>query len=169
MSVVLIVGSTGAGKTTYSCKLERELPGVVFSIDNWMKVLFWQDMPKNPDNSWFQENSAWYMERINRCENLITKNVLDRAGLEESSILDLGFTTAEHRSRFIKNFQANGIEVSVHYLEVPKEVRWQRVQQRNAHQGETFVMNVDRQMFDYIETIFEPPSTSEGANVLLIR
>lgn len=169
MSVVLVVGSTGAGKTTYSSKLERELPGVVYSIDNWMKELYWQDMPKNPNNSWFQENGAWYMERISRCESLITKNVLDRAKLQQKSILDLGFTTAEHRIRFIKKFQENGIEVSSHFLDIDEEVRWQRVQQRNTQQGETFVMNVDRQMFDYIETIFEPPSRSEGASVILVR
>lgn len=33
----LIVGNTGAGKTTYSNKLKRKTNGIIFSIDKWNK------------------------------------------------------------------------------------------------------------------------------------
>ncbi len=44
----LIVGNTGAGKKTYAHKLNREIDGVVFSIDKWNKILFLPD--KKPED-----------------------------------------------------------------------------------------------------------------------
>ncbi len=41
------------------------------------------------------------------------------------------------------------------------EERWRRVEQRNEHQGETFRIKVTRPMFDYIETIWQPPTPEE--------
>lgn len=165
MKVVLIVGSTGAGKTTHSLNIAKELGAVVYSIDNWMKALYWPDMPKNPDNNWFVENSQWYTERISRCEALILSEVLARAKLNQNSILDLGFSTSEHRKRFIGHLLKVDIEVQVHFLDLPADLRWQRVQKRNLEQAETFVMNVDRDMFDFMESIFELPTEKEGAPV----
>jgi tRNA A37 N6-isopentenylltransferase MiaA len=39
----LIVGNTGAGKTTYSNALRKKTNGVIFSIDKWNKTLFLAD------------------------------------------------------------------------------------------------------------------------------
>lgn len=169
MVVALIVGSTGAGKTTYARKLALEISAAVFSIDDWMKSLYWQDMPENPSNSWFLENGQWYVDRIQRCEELILKNVIERARLQENSILDLGFSTSEHRKKFISKLQKSKIPVVTHYLDVSPDLRWERVCERNHSRGETFVMNVDRDMFDYIESIFERPDPSEGAEVIIIK
>lgn len=167
--VALIVGSTGAGKTTYAKTLAREIQAAVFSIDEWMRSLYWQDMPAHPDNQWFIENSKWYTDRISRCEDLIAQQSLDRALRKESTILDLGFSTAVHRKRCIDLFLSRRVRVETHFLDVPADVRWSRVQQRNANKGETFAMSVDRQMFDYIESIFEPPEAIEGAEIKCIH
>lgn len=167
--IVLIVGSTGAGKTTYAKTLANKIKAMVYSIDDWMKVLYWQDMPANPDNQWFIENSKWYTDRISRCEDLITKSSLDRALRNENTILDLGFSTVDHRKRFIDLFLSRGVHVETHFLDVPADLRWSRVQRRNAEKGETFAMSVDRQMFDYIESIFEPPQSGEGAELKVIQ
>lgn len=51
---------------------------------------------------------------------------------------------------------------------MPASIRWERVQNRNQNQGETFVMNVDRGMFDYMESIFQAPTKDEGALIHLI-
>lgn len=169
MSIVLVVGSTGAGKTTYSEKLAVKLSAVVYSIDSWMKALYWQDMPKNPDNAWFIENGSWYMDRIGRCESLILEEVSKRAKLNQKSILDLGFSTSNHRIKFIKALREMGIEAEIHYLDLPADLRWERVEKRNLEKGETFVMHVDRKMFDFIESIFEPPTAAEGAEVISVK
>ncbi len=167
--ITLIVGSTGAGKTTYARKLAQQIRAVVYSIDDWMKALYWQDMPAKPDMKWFQENGQWYRDRISRCEDMIFQEVVSRAKLNEKSILDLGFSTLEHRKQFIERFQKLGYKVDVHYVKVDQQVRWQRVQQRNQQKGDTFVMDVDQGMFDFMESIFQPPDSSEGADVFDIE
>ncbi len=99
--IILIVGSTGAGKTTYAKKLANQITAAVYSIDDWMKALYWQDMPERPDHQWFVENSKWYTDRISHCEDLILKSSIERAQRHENTILDLGFSTAVHRIKFI--------------------------------------------------------------------
>lgn len=166
--MILVVGSTGAGKTTYSKKLAPEISAVTYSIDDWMKALYWQDMPSNPDNSWFVENGPWYSSRINRCEGLILQNTLDRAQFDQNTILDLGFSTKEHRAKFVRELKIREVKVEIHYLNTSADIRWQRVQKRNSDKGDTFVMTVDRSMFDYIESIFEEPTDKEGVRILLV-
>lgn len=166
--IVLISGSTGAGKTTYSRKLARKLPGIVYSIDNWMKALYGQDMPTEPTSEWFQKNHEWYVERIQRCEEHIRSLTLDRALIDQSSILDLGFSTSDHRKSFIDFYKQSEIEVQTHFLNIPANIRWERVQKRNSEKGSTFVMNVDRTLFDYMEGIFEKPSSNEGAPLMVL-
>lgn len=167
--VYLIVGSTGAGKTTYAIDLAKKSLAAVYSIDDWMKALYWQDMPESPSNQWFIENNKWYIDRISRCEDLILKNTFDRCLRNENTILDLGFSTADHRKKFINLIQSRGFAVETHFVDVPADVRWSRVLKRNEEKGQTFAMNVDRQMFDFMESIFETPQPTEGASVKIIK
>ena len=45
--LILIVGCTGAGKTTYARRLADEIGGIRFSIDEWMMALFWKPLNKH--------------------------------------------------------------------------------------------------------------------------
>jgi len=42
--LILVCGSTGAGKTTYSISLAQKIEAVKFSIDPWMQTLFSKDI-----------------------------------------------------------------------------------------------------------------------------
>jgi hypothetical protein len=133
----------------------------MFSIDHWMKSLYWQDMPANPDIKWFQENASWYMERIARCESFIQEQIHSLCKTHTNVILDLGFTAKSHRLEYLEIAKKLSSNAEIHFLDVPHEERWKRVQQRNQLKGETFAMNVTREMFDYIESIFEPITEDE--------
>lgn len=159
--VILVVGLTGAGKSTYCGELAKRERAAVYSIDHWMKSLFWQDMPKDPDMKWFQENSEWYVDRIARCEKLIESEMKSLTQCGISVILDLGFTAKSHRDHYVQIGNSLHAETEIHYLDVPEEERWDRVQRRNAEKGATYSMQVSREMFDYIESIFEPIEESE--------
>lgn len=152
--IILVVGCTGAGKTTYSRRLADELGGVRFSIDEWMTTLFWADSPQ-------PIQFEWTMERITRCEAQIMATVRQLAARGVPALLDLGFTTKDHRDRFRAMAAGAGLTVQVHFLDVPVDERWQRVSRRNAERGETFAMEVDRGMFDFMEGLWEPPQADE--------
>jgi predicted kinase len=79
------------------------------------------------------------------------------------AILDLGFTKAAHRQKFAKLAVDAQIPVVLHVLDVPVEERWTRVEARNASKGETYAMEVDRAMFDFVETMWELPDPAEMA------
>jgi predicted kinase len=48
-------------------------------------------------------------------------------------------------------------------LDVPAEERWRRVETRNTRKGETYQLGFDvtREMFDFVERLWEPPTHAE--------
>jgi predicted kinase len=158
--VHLVCGSTGAGKTTYAKALAEQFGAVTFSIDQWMAALFWMDssMPIDP---------AWAMVRVGRCYDQIWTIAAQVAGRGTPVVLDLGFSKAADRRRFAGLAAQAGLEVELHFLDVPAEARWTRVGRRNADKSETnqLPFDVTREMFDYVEGLWEPPSAQEMADL----
>lgn len=152
----LVCGSTGAGKTTHALRLVQEHGALHFSIDDWMVRLFGADRPPRPD--W-----PWIAERLARCERLIVESAVAAGRRGVSSILDLGFQRADQRQRIADQAQAAGLAARLHFLDVPADERWQRVSGRNTTQGETYRVTVTRPMFDFIESIWQPPGPDEMA------
>ncbi len=150
----LIVGNTGSGKTTYSKTLKNNTKGVIFSIDKWNKLLFLPDKKEN-------DSLNWFLERIERAETLILDTVLqlEHAGLD--SILDLGLSKFEHREKFREFAKANNLDIKLHFLDVTKDTRKNRVFKRNTNKGETFEFEVSNEDFEFMETWFEIPTETE--------
>lgn len=156
--VHIVTGGTGAGKTHFSIRLAEALRAMRFSIDDWMTRLFWIDAPQPP-------SFEWAMDRIGRCEAQIRNEVAELADLGIPSVLDLGFTKAEHRQAFADFAGDIGAGVTLHWVDSPAEARWERVQQRNRDRGATYAMDVDRAMFDFMESEWEAPSAEELARL----
>lgn len=152
--IYLICGSTGAGKTTYAHKLRQQLGALHLSIDDWMVTLFAPDKPAQP-------NWPWIAERVLRCERQILETAFELARIGTPSILDLGLQRIDQRQRVAEKAAAADIAVQLHFLDIDADERWRRVEQRNAQQAETFRMEVTRPMFDFIETIWQPPTAEE--------
>ena len=147
----LVCGSTGAGKTTYSGALAERIGGVHFAIDDWMVRLFWADSPQ-------PIQFDWTIERVNRCEDQIADLAVKLARRGVPSVLDLGFSRAEHRAKFHAIAATAGVGAQLHLVDVPADERWRRVIGRNAEKGETYRLEVTREMFDFMESVWEPPS-----------
>jgi len=150
----LIVGNTGSGKTTYSTELKRKNNGILFSIDTWNKTLFLTD--KKPT-----DGLEWFLERIDRAEEIIMELVRQLENSKTDSILDLGLSKFEHREKFRSFAESNGFELKIHFLDISKETRLQRVMKRNTEKGETFEFEVSKENFDFMESWFEKPSAKE--------
>ncbi len=150
----LVCGATGAGKTTHALRLARERRAVPFSIDDWMVRLFAPDMPGPPDWNWIGERAA-------RCEEQIVATALALGQTGGSSILDLGLLRAERRQALAARATAAGLGVELHFIDVGPAERWRRISARNNEKGETYRLTVTRPMFDFIETIWQPPDARE--------
>ncbi|CAN5661305.1 hypothetical protein BH10PSE6_BH10PSE6_03400 [soil metagenome] len=84
-------------------------------------------------------------------------------------MLDLGFQRADQRQRIAQQAQPAGLSARLHFIDVPTEERWRRVSGRNDAQGETYRVTVTRPMFDFIESIWQPPSPDEMAALKGVR
>ncbi len=158
IDIYLICGATGAGKTTYAEALALQVSGLRFSIDEWMERLYNSDKPETGIFEWLSprvERSWAQMRDI--AERLVALNV--------PAIFDCGLTRKQERDIFADWAAQKGFSVSLHFVDVPSETRWQRVQKRNQEQAETYQFEVTREMFDFIERMWEAPDMIE-MNVL---
>ncbi len=153
-----IAGSTGAGKTTYARRLADEIGGVCFAVDDWMAALFW---PDSPVMSGGPVDPAWAMARVERCAAMIWSVAVDVARAGTPVLLELGFTTAETRARYVALAAAAGLPVKLHFVDVDADERWRRVEARNAAASGPLDFPIDRAMFDYVEGMWEAPSDAE--------
>ncbi len=152
--LILVCGPVGAGKTTYSLSLAKEIKAIRFSIDPWMQTLFSKDM-RTLDFSWM-------MERVNRCSEQIWQISEQILAIDGNVILDLGFTTKEQRDIFSNRAQELGIDSEIHYLDVAKDTRKQRIHKRNIEKDPSvFSFEVTDMMFNFMEPRFEAPDQEE--------
>lgn len=158
----LIVGNTGSGKTTYSSELKRKTKGVVFSIDKWNKTLFLAD--KKPT-----DGLEWFLERIERAELIIMDLVCQLENSKTDAILDIGLSKFEHREKFRNFANLNGYKFKIHFLDISKKTRLNRVMKRNTEKGETFEFEVTKENFDFMENWFEKPSEKEMSEGIIIN
>ena len=160
--LILVCGPTGVGKTTYSLRLSKEIGAVRFSIDPWMQTLYSKDM-KSLDYSWM-------MERVYRCYDQIWDVCKQILSLNGSVILDLGFTTKSQRDVFVSNSKEIGIESEIHFINTPKEIRRQRVIERNRSKDpDLYVFEVSDMMFNFMEPKFQQPNSEELKNGLVVN
>ncbi len=158
----IIVGNTGAGKTQYSKQLQTECNGVLFSIDEWNNTLFLPDKTQ-------QDGLEWMLERIERIEQMIQNLLIQHNESNIETVLDLGFSKFIHREKFRLFAKSNGIKYKLHYIDTPKETRWERVLKRNKEQGETFQFIVKPEDFNFMESWFEAPNEEELKLAKIIR
>jgi len=158
----LIIGNTGSGKTTYSNTLKNTSQAVIFSIDTWNKTLFFPDK-QNTDGL------HWFLERIDRSEDIMMGLIHQLESLGTDTILDLGFSKFEHREKFRDFANNNGYKTTTHFLDIPKQVRYHRILKRNSEKGDSFEFEVSKADFDFMENWFEPPNKEELINGVIIK
>ena len=157
----LIVGNTGAGKTTYANQIKLENKGIIFSIDMWNTTLFFPDKKET-------DGLDWFLERIDRVEEVIMNLIKQLENSNTDAILDLGLSKFEHREKFRRFALENNFKIKLHYLNVSKQTRWNRIQKRNMQKGATFQFEVTEENFSFMETWFEEPTKEEMLNGITV-
>jgi predicted kinase len=153
----LFCGPTGAGKTTYARGLSRRIGAVRFSIDEWMTALFWMDTPH-------PLTPSWSLERVERCQVLIWATALQVAVRGTPCVLEIGLARRDDRARFVRLAADAALSLRLHLVDAPQDERRRRVAARNADESaRQLPFAVTSEMFDFVETLWEPPSEKEMA------
>jgi predicted kinase len=146
-TVHMICGPCGAGKTTYARAFAASHRAVVFVLDEWMATLFMMDAPAPIALN-------WALPRVDRCEAQIWKVAQEVLRCGVDVVVELGFYRRDQRDRFRALAAAAGVEVVVHSVGAPPEVRRERVRARNRG-GANLTVEVDDAMFDWAEGYYE--------------
>lgn len=154
--VHLVLGPVGAGKSTFAASLADETGGLRLDLDEWMLHLF---RPDRPDGNHVQ----WYAERAERCVDQIWRITLEATRRNTDVILEIGMLRRAQRDSLYGWVDAAALDLTVHVLDAPREVRRQRVERRNEAQGDTFVMVVPPHIFELASDMWEPPTEDEMA------
>jgi predicted kinase len=157
VTVHLVFGRVGAGKTTYARQYARDHRAVFFCLDEWMANLFTMDAPQ-------PFTLEWMLPRVERAERQIwtTAQQILAAGVDV--VLELGFFTRAQRDRM--RALAAGHELQIHVVDAPAAVRRDRVRARNTSADRT--IEVDDATFDWAEGYFEPLGDDEQQGAVIV-
>ncbi len=153
-TVHLISGLIGSGKSTLARRLERELPALRISLDEWIVTLFGEEMPASL-------TFEWWSNRAGRCSRMAYAVASQAIAAGADVVLDCGFLEHWQRDEARRWAEAAGAGTKLYLLRADAAVRRARIERRNLERGDTFALVVTDAMFDALA--WEAPDASELA------
>ncbi len=145
--LVLICGLPGSGKTTLSLWLAARLPAVRLCPDEWLDQMC-IDLHDEPPRE--------------RLEVIFWQHAQRLLSLGTNVILESGFWLRADRDEKRLGARAVGAGVELHFLDVPADELWRRVQERN--QTPTWTSSpITREMMEQWRPFFDTPDSTEMA------
>lgn len=152
-AIHLIVGFMGFGKTTLAKKLEKELPAVRFTPDEFMQKLFSRNLPE-----------AEFRTAFNIIDNLIWSLVEQVVNTGPEVILDYGFWSQQKRKEAFMKARRLTEKVIFHHIRCDMKIAKERVLARSKTDNEELF--IDEHCFDLFAKCYEPLKASEGYEVI---
>jgi predicted kinase len=144
---MLTCGLPGAGKTTLARALAAERRALPLTNDEWL---------------WAIGASPWDGPIHDKMERQLWWLAQKSLDLGVSVVLDFGLWSRAERDELRQAARTLGVRVELHYLEVPVDVLWQRLEARNAEPTWSDAP-ITRAHLDEWATRFEAPDAAELA------
>ena len=141
--LVIVCGLPGSGKTTLARVLENRLRAVRFSPDEWMDAL---------------SLDIYDEERRGKIEALQWKFAQELLALGLTVIIEWGTWGRTERDALRLGARALGAAVELHYLSMPADVLFERIQRRGLEKPP-----IERDALTRWAEIFQAPTPEEMA------
>jgi predicted kinase len=145
--LILTCGLPGAGKTTLAIRLAAARRAVRLSKDEWL---------------WALGSSPWDRTVGTRIEHELWRLAQELLSLGVSVVIDFGLWARAERDEMRSAARALGVGVELHFLDVPTEELWRRIDARNASPAWTDDP-ITRDHLDEWARAFEAPDAAELA------
>lgn len=145
--LLLTCGLPGAGKTTLATELSESRSAVRLTKDEWQ---------------WALGSSPWDREVGENLEGELWRLTQQLLRLGVSVVLDFGLWARVERDQLRTQARRLGVGVELHYLDVPIDELWRRVEERNSAppwDGSP----ISRAHLEEWHTLFEAPDAEEMA------
>ncbi len=123
MTIYLIVGLPGAGKTTRAKELEVSRPALRLTPDDWQMAVFHEDGP----DQWRSKERADQRDRI---EGKLVEVGMRAAQLGTDVVFDFGFWGKDERSALRWIAASMGVRAEVVYLPIDYQEQRRRIAER---------------------------------------
>ena len=145
--LLLTCGLPGAGKTTLATELAVERGAVRLTKDEWL---------------WNLGSTPWNRTVAERVERELWRLAQEILSLGLSVVLDFGLWARDERDEKRNVARRLGVGVELHYLDVPLEELWRRVDERNS--GPSWKAEpITLANLEEWSTIFQVPTSEELA------
>lgn len=121
-TLYLTCGLPGSGKTTLAKRLEKELPALRLTADEWLHGLY-------PDLSTTEAEHGPFRRRLEPLQWMTARRALE---LGCNVVLDRGLWAREERDFYRIGAREVGAGVALCLLDLPVDVLWDRLSRRNA-------------------------------------
>lgn len=153
-TIHLVEGPVGAGKSTYVAELRNLHKAAGFILDAWFVRLYSPDLPA-------ANLMEWYAARKARCLDQIWVTAREVLDTDRDVVLELGLVEKASREIFYAQVREAGYDLVVYLLDTPRDIRRDRVRQRNREKGATFSMEVPDAFFEVASDHWEPMDQTE--------
>ena len=150
----LICGKMAAGKSTLATKLSEADDTIRLTEDEWLGVLFSDQMSTGAD---YKRFSA-------RLRAVMGPHVAALLRTGVSVVLDFPANTVDTRAWMRTVLDQTEAADQLHFLDVPDAVCLERLRQRNAEGEHPF--QVTEAQFHQVSKHFQPPTDAEGFTIV---
>lgn len=148
----MICGLPCSGKTTLARKLEAELPALRFSPDEWLE-------PFVGARNWDKDMETFRKQR-QMIEAMLLDFALRTVKQGVNAVLENGFWWRDERDMYRAKAAERGIDVALHYMDIPLEELLSRLKKRNENLPAGVFYISESNLIEWF-AIFQPPSAEE--------
>lgn len=146
-SLLLTCGLPGAGKTRLARILAADRRALRLTKDEWL---------------WALGSSPWDQSVNEKIEQELWRMTQELLSLGVSVVLDFGLWARVERDEIRRAARVLGVRVELHYLDVPYDELWRRIQARNGDPPWE-AAPITRAHLDEWAALFQAPDTAELA------